>query len=104
MTRFIFALLLLCCAVPASGQDVVVTTTVTTSAQEHAETLARSGRLTHCRVLGGLREGLGFSPAGPQQAIDSCCFMADAKRGRYKIVEKGVARGPRGWYAVVRYR
>lgn len=104
MTRIIFALLLLCCAAPVAGQDVVVTTTTVVSAQAQAEECARTGILKHCRILNGLREGIGFSSVGPQQAIESCCFYKDALRGRYKIVEKGVARGPRGWFAVVRYR
>jgi hypothetical protein len=35
--------------------------------------------------------------------VESSCFYRDAMRGRYRIVEKGVARGPRGWFAVIRY-
>jgi hypothetical protein len=46
---------------------------------------------------------VGFSSSSAQQAIESCCFYRDAQRGRYRIVEQGVARGPRGWFAVIRY-
>jgi hypothetical protein len=69
-----------------------------TSAQADAETMARTGRLRHCGTAGGRREGIGFSTVSADAAVRSCCFY-----GRYRIVEKGVARGPRGWYAVLRY-
>jgi hypothetical protein len=77
--------------------------TVTITAQQQAEENARTGRMAHCRVLNGRREGIGFSTSSAQQAIESSCFYRDAQRGRYRIVEKGVARGPRGWFAVIRY-
>jgi hypothetical protein len=77
--------------------------TVTITAQQQAEENARTGRMAHCRVLNGRREGIGFSSSSPQQAVESCCFYREAQRGRYRIVEKGVARGPRGWFAVIRY-
>lgn len=101
--------LLACCLAfmggVAYGQDVVIATTTTTvvSAQAAAEQMAREGRLRHCGRAGGRREGIGFSTSSPEAAIRSCCFYADAMRGRYRIVERGVARGPRGWYAVIRY-
>jgi hypothetical protein len=82
-------------------QTFTVTTIVT--AQEQAEENARTGRMAHCRFLNGKREGVGYSSSSAQQAIESCCFFRDAQRGRYRIVEKGVARGPRGWFAVIRY-
>ena len=85
------------------GQDVIVhTRRVTITAQQQAEENARTGRLTHCRVLNGVREGIGMGPT-PLAAEKACCFYNDAMRGRYRIVEKGVARGPRGWFAVIRY-
>ena len=85
------------------GQDVIVhARRVTITAQEQAEENARTGRLTHCRVLNGVREGIGMGPT-PLAAERACCFYNDAMRGRYRIVEKGVARGPRGWFAVIRY-
>ena len=77
--------------------------TVTITAQQQADENARTGRMAHCRFLNGRREGVGFSSSSPQQAIESCCFYRDAQRGRYRIVEQGVARGPRGWFAVIRY-
>jgi hypothetical protein len=79
------------------------TLTVTITAQQQAEENARTGRLTHCRVLNGRREGIGFSSSSPDAAYRSCCYYQDAQRGRYRIVERGVARGPRGWFAVIRY-
>jgi hypothetical protein len=77
--------------------------TVTITAQQQADENARTGRMAHCRVLHGRREGVGFSSSSAQQAVESCCFWRDAQRGRYRIVEQGVARGPRGWFAVIRY-
>lgn len=93
--------LILGAAQAKAEQTLTVTTFV--SAQQQAEENARTGRLTHCRVLNGRREGIGFSSSSPQQAIESCCFYRDAQRGRCRIVEQGVARGPRGWFAVIRY-
>jgi len=69
-----------------------------TTAQADAETMARTGRLRHCGTAGGRREGIGFSTVSADAAVRSCCYY-----GRYRIVERGVARGPRGWYAVLRY-
>jgi hypothetical protein len=73
------------------------------SAQSDAELMARTGVLRHCGRSGGKREGIGFSTVSADAAVQSCCFYKDAMRGRYRIVERGVARGPRGWYAVIRY-
>jgi len=101
--RFMVAvtLALLLGGLAQADQTFTVTTTIT--AQEQADTNARTGRMAHCRVLNGRREGIGFSSSSAQQAVESCCFYRDAQRGRYRIVEQGVARGPRGWYAVIRY-
>ena len=93
-------LALLMGAATAQAEQVI---TVTITAQQQADENARTGRMAHCRVLNGRREGIGFSSSSPQQAIESCCFYRDAQRGRYRIVEQGVARGPRGWFAVIRY-
>ena len=93
-------LALVVAAAQARAAEIV---TVTVSAQQQAEECARTGRLTHCRALNGRREGVGFSSSSPDAAVRSCCFYQDAMRGRYRIVEKGVARGPRGWFAVLRY-
>lgn len=101
-----FAILMGCLlmigAATAQAEQVITVTTIV-SAQQQAEENARTGRLAHCRVLNGRREGIGFSSSSPQQAIESCCFWRDAQRGRYRIVEQAVARGPRGWFAVIRY-
>ncbi len=102
--RFMVAMtlaLLLGAGVTRAEQVFTVTTTIT--AQQQADENARTGRMAHCRVLNGKREGVGYSSSSAQQAIESCCFYRDAQRGRYRIVEKGVARGPRGWFAVIRY-
>ena len=102
--RFMVAVtlaLLLGAATAQAEQVITVTTTIT--AQQQADENARTGRMAHCRVLNGRREGIGFSSSSAQQAVESCCFYRDAQRGRYRIVEQGVARGPRGWFAVIRY-
>ena len=104
MQRIVLAILLAFCGVVAQADNGIVINArrVTITAQEQAEENARTGRLTHCRVLNGVREGIGMGPT-PQAAEKACCFYNDAMRGRYRIVEKGVARGPRGWFAVIRY-
>ena len=89
-------------AVEARAAEVFTVTTIV-SAQQAAEDMARTGVLRHCGRAGGRREGIGFSSSSAQQAVESSCFYRDAQRGRYRIVEKGVARGPRGWFAVIRY-
>jgi hypothetical protein len=91
-----------CCAATANAEQVITVTTIV-SAQQAAEEMARTGVLRHCGRAGGRREGIGFSSSSPDAAFRSCCFYQDAQRGRYRIVERGVARGPRGWFAVIRY-
>jgi hypothetical protein len=95
-------LILLVGGVTAKAEQVVTVTTIV-SAQQAAEDMARTGVLRHCGRAGGRREGIGFSSSSADAAIRSCCFYAEAQRGRYRIVERGVARGPRGWFAVIRY-
>ena len=91
------------CGVVAQADNVVINARrVTITAQQQAEENARTGRLAHCRVLNGMREGVGYGQT-PEAAERACCFYSDAMRGRYRIVERGVARGPRGWFAVIRY-
>lgn len=102
MNRFLLAFALLFVATTASAQEVIVSGVI--DAQTQAEEMARTGSLKHCRNNGGVIEGVGFSPAGPDQAVANCCFFREAQKGRYVIVERGVARGPRGWFAVLRYR
>lgn len=96
-TAFVIAALLACSLVNAD--TTIVTTTVTvTSAQQEAETMARTGLLRHCGRNAGRPEGIGFSPASAEAAIKNCCYW-----GSRKPREIGVARGPRGWFACVRY-
>ena len=87
------------CGVVAQADNVVINArrVSITSAQQDAETMARTGVLRHCGTA-GRREGIGFSSASPDAALRNCCYY-----GRYRIVEKAVARGPRGWFAVIRY-
>ena len=98
MQRIVLALALtMVCMGAAYAENVVVVTTITT-AQQDAETMARTGVLRHCGRAGGRREGIGYSTSGPEQAYRNCCFYC-----KYRILERGVARGPRGWYAVIRH-
>lgn len=107
MQRIVLALAFLAMTPPGIifGQDVIINARRVniTSAQQDAETMARTGVLRHCGTAGGRREGIGFSTSSAQQAVESSCYYRDAMRGRYRIVEKGVARGQRGWFAVIRY-
>ena len=82
----------------AHADTVVVTTTITT-AQQDAETMARTGVLRHCGRSGGRREGIGYGST-PEAAERNCCFY-----GRYRIVERGVAYSPsrRAYFACLRY-
>jgi hypothetical protein len=93
--------LLMGAATAQAEQVFTVTTTIT--AQQQADENARTGRMAHCRFLNGKREGVGYSSSSARQALESCCYYRDAQRGRYRIVEQGVARGPCGWFAVIRY-
>jgi hypothetical protein len=105
MQRIVVLMALAFCGVVAQADDVMINArrVTITSAQQDAETMARTGVLRHCGTAGGRREGIGFSTSSAQRAIESSCYYSDAMRGRYRIVERGVARGPRGWYAVLRY-
>lgn len=109
MQRIVLALAFLIIATPGVifGQEVVINARRVniSSAQEDAEYMARTGVLRHCGRNGGRREGIGMSSASPLAAERACCFYSDAMRGRYRIVEKGVAWSPvrRAWFAVIRY-
>ena len=89
-------------AAQAKAEQTFSVTTIV-SAQQAADDMARTGVLRHCGRAGGRREGIGFSSSSPDAAYRSCCYYQDAQRGRYRIVERGVARGPRGLFAVIRY-
>jgi hypothetical protein len=99
MQRIVLLMALAFCGVVAQADDVIINARRVTisSAQQDAETMARTGVLRHCGTA-GRREGIGFSSASSDAAVRNCCYY-----GRYRIVERGVARGPRGWYAVLRY-
>lgn len=100
--RFVLcALALMLCGVAVADTNVYARRVVINgSAQVDADEMARTGILRHCGRNGGRREGIGFSTAGPDVALRSCCYY-----GRYRIVEKAVAWSPirRGWFAVIRY-
>lgn len=70
-------------------------------AQAKAETQARHGVMRHVggSFGAGRYEGVGFSTVSADDAIRRCCYY-----GQKQIVEYGVARGARGWYATVLYK
>ena len=93
-------LLALCLSLAAASASADTYTVTITTAQQDADTMARTGVLRHCGRNGGRREGIGLGST-PQQALENCCF----NNGRYRIVEKAVAWSPlrRAWFAVIRY-
>lgn len=99
MRFLVCALALLCSSIAVADEYVIHARNVTiSSAQADAEHMARTGVLRHCGRNGGRREGIGFSTRSAEDAVRNCCYY-----GRYRIVERGVAHGPRGWFAVLRY-
>lgn len=103
MRWMVFMTLVLFIGAAVAKAETVVRIIEVVDAQTAAEGMARTGILRHCGRAGGRREGIGFSTVSADHALRSCCYYADAMRGRYRIVEQGVARGPRGWFAVIRY-
>jgi hypothetical protein len=109
MSRFVFACLcVLGFASAASAQEQIYSKPTyyvesspsvasNGSAQGVAELQARCGQ---CKHFGGNRgyEGVGYSSSSSEAAIRNCCYW-----GQRKPREIGVARGPRGWFACVRY-
>lgn len=99
MRSFLLALCVLCGT--AAAQDTVIRATprriTITTAQDAAVTLARRGALVHTGC--GQTEGIGFSSSSADDAIRRCCYW-----GKRTPRDIGVARGARGWYAVVRYQ
>ena len=82
----------------AQAADSVTTITITT-AQQDAETMARTGVLRHCGRSGGILEGIGMSSVSADAALRRCCYWGRPYR------EIGIARSRSGvYYAVVRYR
>jgi hypothetical protein len=100
MQRIVLAIALAFCGVVALADEYVINARRVTisSAQQDADEMARTGVMRHCGRNGGRREGIGFSSSSPDAALRNCCYY-----GKYRIVEKAVARGPRGWFAVIRY-
>ena len=81
---------------PAESTTTVITIT---TAQQDAETMARTGILRHCGRSGGILEGIGMSSVSADSALGRCCYWGRPYR------EIGLARSRSGiWYAVVRYR
>lgn len=76
-------------SVPASGDN--------STAQGVAEMQAARGVCSHFGGNSGY-EGVGFSTASADDAIRRCCYW-----GQRRPRDIGVARGPRGWHACVRY-
>ena len=99
--RFVLLVLFaLCCASASADTNIYARRVVVASAHDDAVVMARDGRLRHLGRCGGRREGIAFSTASPEAALQSCCYY-----GRYRIVEKAVVWSPvrRGWFAVIRY-
>jgi hypothetical protein len=69
------------------------------SCQEAAEAMAASGVLMHRGNPTRTYEGIGFATSSPQDALARCCFSGSGMT----VVDSGVARGDRGWFAVKRY-
>jgi hypothetical protein len=99
MRFLLLALAVALSAVTASADNVIVTrrAVVIQSAQDAAIVLARRGSLVHTGC--GQTEGIGFSTVSADAAISNSCYW-----GRRTPIDIGVARGARGWFAVVRYR
>jgi hypothetical protein len=67
-------------------------------AQVEAEEMARTGVFGHRGRHGRCREGIGFSTVSADDAIRRSCFF-----NTHTPREIGVAKGRRGFYAVIRY-
>ena len=91
------ALSLLAAAVSSTAEAQTTTKRASSTAQQDAETMARTGVLQHCGRAGGAVEGIGFGQS-PDSAIKNCCYW-----GQRKPREIGICRGHRGWFACVRY-
>ena len=91
--RSLFLLIALSFCGVASAQTVIVV-----PAQVEAEEMARAGVFGHRGRQGRCREGIGFSTVSADDAVRRCCFFHTLKPR-----EIGVAKGRRGFYAVIRY-
>jgi hypothetical protein len=93
MRSIVLAILLSFVAAACEAARPVV---VVQTAQDAAIVMARRGVLVHSGC--GCYEGIGFSTTSPDDAIRRSCYW-----GQRRPKEIATARGPRGWYAVVRY-
>ena len=91
------ALSLLAAARSSTAEAQTTTKRASSTAQQDAETMARTGVLQHCGRAGSAVEGIGFGQS-PDSAIKNCCYW-----GQRKPREIGICRGHRGWFACVRY-
>ena len=81
-------------AEPARRYEIVIST-----AQQDAETMARTNTLKHCGPAEGRLEGIG-SARSREGAIRACCYY-----GSRPIHSIGVAMNAAGrWFACIRYR
>lgn len=93
-----FLVIFLFAAAPFGIVEAQTTTTrARSTAQQDAETMARTGVLQHCGRAGGAVEGIGFGQSR-ESAIKNCCYW-----GQRKPKEIGTCKGHRGWFACVRY-
>ena len=98
MKSLLLFLTLVLSSFAVQAADSVTTITITT-AQQDADTMARTGILRHCGRSGGILEGIGMSSVSADAALRRCCYWGRPYR------EIGIARSRTGvWYAVVRYR
>lgn len=95
--RFLTLCFILCMASVAQADTRTRTVTVTRSAQDDADYMARTGILKHRGGQQGY-EGIGFSTVSGEAATQASCYW-----GQRRVKSIGVARGPRGWFACVRY-
>lgn len=99
MRSILLVAFLLGCGTVAAQETVIYSTprrVVIQTAQDAAVTLARRGTLVHTGC--GQTEGIGFSSVSAHDAITRSCYW-----GKRRPLDIGVARGSRGWFAVVRY-
>jgi hypothetical protein len=95
MRTLILAIVLSFSAISARAETTTVTVT---TAQDDAAYMARTGVFGHRGRHGRCREGIGFSTVSADDAVRNCCY-----HGQLTPREIGVAKGRRGFYAVIRY-
>lgn len=96
--RAVFLALFLSLASFGVHAESTTTVITITTAQQDAETMARTGILRHCGRSGGILEGIGCG-SSRESAIRNCCFWGRPYR------EIGVCQSRSGkWFACVRYK